>query len=174
MAVLKRGVTFDDPAGAIAPHGAADHIAALVGSALYAGFVPVGAGTVGSLWVPVLYFLVAPNVFHGILWIGTPLVFLAGVWAAWRCERFWGPDPGRVVIDEVAGMLVTLVALPMSPAVVGMGFLLFRLFDILKPQPARWADGIHSGWGVMLDDVFAGLYANLCLQVLVRLAPNLF
>ena len=76
----------------------------------------------------------------------------AGVWASDVVERFWGQtDPGRVVIDEVAGQLVTLIFHPANPATLAAGFFFFRLFDVLKPFPARRFEALHGGRGIMAD-----------------------
>jgi len=133
------------------------------------GYSPVASGTAGSvvglaLWAalgglgPAAYAAACAGV------IGL------GIWAAGRAEEIFGRhDDGRITIDEVAGMLVSLASLPWRPEVAGVGFLLFRLFDIWKPFPARNAERLPGGLGVMADDLVAGLYANLGGQVLWRL-----
>ena len=174
MGILKKGITA--PIGDEAhsePQGFMDRLAMLVSSGIGVGYVPVAAGTFGSLWGPLLYHVLPDCVFSLVLLYGTPVVALLGVLSASRCERFWGHDPGRVVVDEVAGMMVTLLFLPLNAAVVWTGFLLFRLFDIFKPQPVGIAERLPRGWGVMADDIVAGVYANLILQVLVRTVPML-
>ena len=78
-------------------------------------------------------------------------------------------DPGLVVIDEIAGMLVTMIAAPAAPMIMILGFILFRIFDILKPFPIRLIDQrIHGGLGIMLDDIVAGLYSLIILQLAIR------
>jgi len=174
MGILKKGITAPIGDEALSePQGLIDRLAMLLSSGLGVGYVPAGAGTVGSLWGPVLYHLLPECTFSLVLLYGTPVVTLLGVFAATRCERFWGHDPGRVVIDEVAGMMVALLFLPLNAAVVWTGFLLFRVFDIFKPQPVGIAEKLPRGWGVMMDDIVAGVYANLILQVLVRTVPVL-
>lgn len=88
-----------------------------------------------------------------------------GIWAAGiYCDRSGENDPQRIVVDEIAGQWLTLAAAAMTLGDFALGFILFRLFDILKPWPANWADrSLHGGWGVVLDDVAAGGYAALCL-----------
>jgi len=96
-------------------------------------------------------------------------VVVVGTWAADRAQAiFQRHDDGRITIDEVAGMLVSLAFLPARPEVVIVAFLLFRLFDIWKPQPARAAESLPGGVGVMADDLVAGVYANLAGQLLWR------
>jgi len=93
-------------------------------------------------------------------------VMAAGVWAGARAERVLGrKDPGVVVIDEVAGMMLSVLLLPRTPAVLASAFLLFRVFDVWKPFPAYQSQALPGGWGVMADDVIAGLYALLVLLV---------
>jgi phosphatidylglycerophosphatase A len=84
-------------------------------------------------------------------------------------ERRWGKDNFRIVIDEVVGMLCTLLFVPLRWPFILTGLVLFRFFDIAKPLYIRNMEDLKGGWGVMMDDVLAGLYSNLLLQVLVRL-----
>lgn len=131
----------------------------------YVGFFPVAPGTAGSLVALILYAVVR--------WVGHPVfegtviaaVFAIGVWSATRAEQVLGvEDPGPVVIDEVLGMLITLAWLPLSLTGVIVGFLLFRIFDVVKPFPARRLEDAPAGWGIMLDDAMAGVYAHLLLR----------
>ena len=105
------------------------------------------------------------------------LVLLAvtavGVAAASRAEAACGRrDPGLIVIDETAGMLLTLAAVPVGLGGAVVGFLVFRLFDVVKPFPARRAERLPGGWGVMADDLVAGLYAQALLRLLLWLAGS--
>jgi phosphatidylglycerophosphatase A len=99
------------------------------------------------------------------------IVLLVGVWASSKAEVIHGKDPGIVVIDEVAGMIVTVLALSnsggdrVSWTALIFGFFIFRAMDILKPWPVRKLESLPRGWGVMLDDVLAGVYANVLLRV---------
>jgi phosphatidylglycerophosphatase A len=95
-------------------------------------------------------------------------VLLLGTWAAERAERLiGGKDPGAIVVDEVAGMTISVLLVPRTIAALAVAFLLFRVFDIVKPFPARQSQRIRGGVGVMIDDVIAGLYA-LALMALLR------
>ena len=88
------------------------------------------------------------------------LVVIVGTWAAHRAERvIGGKDPGAIVIDEVAGMTLSVVAFPLTTEVLAAGLALFRVFDVVKPPPARESQRIRGGVGVMIDDLIAGLYA---------------
>jgi phosphatidylglycerophosphatase A len=88
-------------------------------------------------------------------------------------ERSFGEDPSIVVIDEIVGMWISLLFLPRSIATVLAAFLFFRAFDIIKPPPARQLERLKGGWGVMLDDAAAGVYANVAVQLLCFLFPQL-
>lgn len=101
------------------------------------------------------------------------VLFVAGALAAAKIEQ-WSKveDNPIIVIDEVVGMLVTLLVVEKTVKWLAIGFILFRLFDIIKPFPARAAESIPGGWGVMMDDVVAGVYALICLQGLYFLFSN--
>ncbi len=148
-------------------HGIAIWIATGLGS----GYSPIAPGTAGSV-VGVLL-AVAVHKFQ-FQWPVVPLAVLAGlllaigVWSAAIAEKFFGRvDPGQVVIDEVAGQVITLLFAPKFtwPWLLA-GFLLFRIFDIIKPFPARQAEQLHGGWGIMMDDVIAGFYSLISLMLL--------
>jgi phosphatidylglycerophosphatase A len=133
------------------------------------GYSPVASGTVGSLVGLGLWWAVGAANTASYAAACVAVIGL-GIWAAGQAERIFGRhDDGRITIDEVAGMLLSLATLPFRPEVAGVGFLLFRLFDIWKPFPARAAERLPGGLGVMADDLVAGLYANLGGQVLWRL-----
>jgi len=147
----------------------ADRIAAVIASTGFSGFSPIAPGTVGSAiavillwWIPVP----PPALAAAIL----VLLFFIGVWSATRAETLWGHDAGRINIDEVAGMIIAVLFVPRTIWVYSAAFILFRLFDIVKPYPANVSQRLARGWGVMVDDVFAGIYANLLLQVMLRLS----
>lgn len=134
------------------------------------GYLPWVPGTWGSLAAFPLYFL--------LVYLGDWRIYLAaiifitaiGVWAATRAERQSNiVDPSFVVIDEVAGQLVTLFLIPFSWKAAFAGFVLFRLLDIFKPFPARRFERLPGGWGVMADDVMAGIYGNLLLRLAILL-----
>ena len=97
----------------------------------------------------------------------TILITFLGIWLGDRVEPFWGKDSYRVVIDEVAGMLVTMIWIPHNAWLLFVGFILFRFFDMVKPLGIRKLENLPGGTGVMLDDVLAGVYGNIILQVAV-------
>jgi phosphatidylglycerophosphatase A len=125
------------------------------------GLIPAAPGTWGSLAaLPFAWAIV--NLWGALgLAIAVSLIFTTGCWAAGAVAREGGiADPGAVVVDEVAGQWLVLLAAPFDPAAWALAFLLFRLFDIWKPWPVRWADRrVKGGFGIMLDDVLAAVYA---------------
>jgi phosphatidylglycerophosphatase A len=137
-------------------------------SALYSGYSPVASGTVGSLVGLILYF-VPRFESNYVLLPACVIIFLLGGFAAAKMEMFYGHDPSTVTIDEVLGMWVSLLFLPKSLLLAIGAFIIFRLLDVMKPWPARFFDRKHGGWNIMLDDVVAGIYTNLVLQLVVRI-----
>jgi len=138
----------------------------------YLGYVPVAPGTFGSAAGLV--------VFAAVRWSGSPalelaviiLLFAVGVWSANAAERhFGGVDPAPVILDEVVGMLITLAFLPVNITGAVVGFLLFRLFDVVKPWPANRLEAVHGGLGVMADDAMAGVYGNVAMRLLAVVLP---
>lgn len=137
------------------------------------GAVPKAPGTFGTLAACVLYvYLLAHlSVSHYLL----VLLFasLAGVYICGKAARDIGVhDHGGIVWDEFVGMWITLLWVPAGWPWLVLGFVLFRLFDILKPWPINWLDQqVHGGWGIMLDDIVAGIMALACLQAVAAIIP---
>jgi phosphatidylglycerophosphatase A len=147
----------------------ADRLAFLIATWFGAGLVPLAPGTVGSLAALPIYVVLQP--------IGLDAVALAallatgvGIWAADRVAKARGlHDPQIVVVDEVAGQLITLLGARPDWRWIACGFVLFRLLDVWKPWPARQAERIHpAGWAIVLDDVFAGAWGALILLAAQR------
>ncbi len=140
------------------------------------GFAPVASGTVATLATVPLYLALVSLPPQGarlpIYLAATILIAVLGAVAAGVVERRLGThDPSEVVIDEVAGFLVTMLLVPPGAFTLAVGFLAFRAFDIFKPWPAGRAERIPGGWGIMADDLICGLYANLVLQAAMRILP---
>ncbi len=138
-----------------------------IATGLGSGYAPVAPGSVGSLLGLLLFW---PMRTWPATWQAGACVvlFVLGSLAASRVSKRVGcEDPGIVVVDEVVGMWVTLLLVPVSIWSAAFGFFLFRAADVVKPYPARDLEQLHGGLGIMADDVAAGLYANLVLQVLV-------
>ncbi len=157
-------------------------------SGLGMGYMPVASGTFGSA-AAIAISLLAWGVFSAlgwnpvglnVVWVALALLASAGcvAWGRWACayyaDRCRKPgDPGHVVLDEFAGQWVALLGLPMvawkqALAVLAVQFFLFRFFDVLKAPPARQLERLPHGWGILLDDVAAGVCANIVGQVVFR------
>lgn len=143
------------------------HPSALLATWFGVGLLPRAPGTWGSLAALPLAWLVHQYTGIGGMLAATIILFLVGWWASTDLLRAGGAqDPGHIVIDEVAGQFLTIAAVASDPVKLAVGFVLFRLFDIVKPWPVSWADRrIKGGLGVMLDDVLAGGYALGILSV---------
>jgi phosphatidylglycerophosphatase A len=150
-------------------------LAVFLATAGYSGYFPIAPGTVGSA--------VGLLVYGALSWVHSPVVpavevlvilvlFAVGVWAATTAERYFGGiDPGPIVLDEVVGMLITLAFIPVGLSGALIGFVLFRIFDVIKPFPARRLEALHGGLGVMADDAMAAIYANLSLRLVMAIFP---
>lgn len=140
----------------------------LISTVFGIGCVGKGGGTLASLvcclaWYECFYKEI--NLFAVL--IITIVIFLLGIWSAGKVESEWGIDSSKVVIDEVAGMCMSLLFIPVTLLNVFIGLLLFRFFDIAKPLFIRKMEKLPGGWGVMMDDLLAGIYANILLQIIV-------
>jgi len=150
-------------------------LAIFIATAGYTGYAPIAPGTVGSI--------VGLAVYAAVRWVGSPVAEIGailltlglGVWSGHVAERFFGGiDPGPVVIDEVLGMLVTLAFIPVGWPAALAGFVVFRVFDVIKPFPAGRLEALPGGWGVMFDDAMAAIYSNLLLRLIIWTAPAWF
>ena len=144
-----------------------------IATCAYVGYAPFAPGTFGSAVGLLIYYLVRRQA-SSTIELGTIAVILAiGLWAATEAEHhFGGIDPRPVVIDEVIGMLLTLALHPVNILGAITGFLIFRVLDVVKPWPARRLELLPGGFGVVLDDVMAGVYSNLLVWGLIRLMPS--
>ena len=147
-------------------------IAFFIWTAGFAGLVPVAPGTAGSVVGLVLLILVRAAKNDWIEALVLVVVVVVGTWSASVAERHYRrEDPGEVVVDEVAGMMLTLLWLPSGWIPFLIGCLAFRFFDIVKPFPARLAERMPGGWGVMADDLVAGLYGYASVWTALWLLP---
>jgi phosphatidylglycerophosphatase A len=150
---------------------AIDFAARTIATAFGSGYSPLAPGTAGSAVGLLLFWPLA-----GLGWswqlaacVG---VLIVGIPAATRVATLSGrKDPGLVVVDEVVGQWITLLGMPFTAPVVLVGFLLFRIMDVVKPWPARALEGLPGGWGIIADDVAAGIYAHLLLRVFLLVWP---
>ena len=160
----------------------------ILGSGFFVGFIPIASGTFGSLLGLALYLTPRVSEFYYLILL-LILVFIVGIFCAEKMRGRYGEDPPQVIIDEIAGQLFTYLVgsivfelffpfKSFDPAtafdtkvVFGIiGFFAFRFFDIVKLEPAKYFDNKDSGWGIMMDDIAAGLYAGIISAVLTHLA----
>ena len=145
--------------------------ALVIATACGVGYVPVASGTFGSAAGLLLWAFIPPAFTPQLVTIA--VLFALGSWTGTVAERHFGRiDPGEVVIDEVMGMLITFFLIPVSWMGMLAGFLLFRVFDVIKPYPAQNLERLPGGLGMMADDAMAAVYANLLLHAAYILAPT--
>lgn len=139
----------------------------LISTCLGIGYIGKGAGTVAAIATCLVWYLAWAGGFPPLypsLTI-TLAITVIGIWSSDIVEKIWGEDPAKVVIDEAAGMCISLLFLPVNWKYVIAALILFRVFDIGKPLYIRKMEKFSGGWGIMLDDVLAGVYANILLQI---------
>lgn len=125
-------------------------------------------GTCGSLLTFILVWLFVPQSFYLLGGI-TIVVFFVSLWSGTGAEKVFGKDNRKIVIDEGCGMLVSFLFLPKRFFLYILAFVIFRALDIIKPPPAKDCEKLEGGLGITLDDVVAGIYTNLIMQVLIIL-----
>jgi len=131
------------------------------------GYIGRGSGTAAALVAAVLWYFSNLGVYLFAALVVSVLVILVGTWSSFKVEPAWGHDSNRIVIDEVAGMLISLIGVPVNWIYALIAFVLFRFFDIAKPLLIKRTEKLNGGWGVMMDDVLAGIYANVIVQAIV-------
>jgi phosphatidylglycerophosphatase A len=140
-------------------------IAYTIATGFGSGYSPLIPGTAGS-FIALIIFVLVP--LDNASWLIICLiVFFTGVWAAKIVEKEHGKDPGLVVIDEFVGQWISLLFLPRIFLVFIAAFIIFRILDILKPFPANDSQKLAHGWGIMIDDVIAGIYTNVIIQLIL-------
>lgn len=152
----------------------------IVGTGFGAGYWPWGPGTAGAAVATVMWWLLnlAISSYDEVILATAMLCFIFTVVSIApinRLEKHWGEDPSKVVVDEMVGVWITLLAVPESREwyYILAAFVLFRFMDITKPLGCRWLDrNIHGGWGVMLDDILAGAYGAVALYLIAKGSPT--
>lgn len=142
------------------------------------GFLPGMPGTWGSIAAFGLYLLIPEGAFLGNGLLYSLPVFIAfcliSVYLSTKAEKRLGHDSGHIVIDEVCGYFLSVMFLPQTWLIGIYAFVLFRVFDIAKPFPANRSQNLPRGWGVVIDDLIAGIYANILLQIIIKIYPKFF
>ncbi|MBS1562809.1 MAG: phosphatidylglycerophosphatase A [Bacteroidetes bacterium] len=133
------------------------------------GYIGKGAGSVAAAAYCILWTLTPLSTIPLLACLVLVLVTGLGVLSAHAVEKVWGHDSSRVVIDEVAGMMIALLFVPVQIKYTVTAFVLFRFFDIVKPLGVRKAEALPGGWGVMADDVLAGVYAQVLMRLIIAL-----
>ena len=138
----------------------------------YIGYVPIAPGTFGSAAGLAVFYAVRSSGSSTVEVATILALFAIGVWSGTVAEHhFGGTDPGPIVLDEVVGMLITLAFIPVNLTGAIVGFLLFRVLDIVKPWPSAQSESLPGGLGVMADDGMAAIYGNLLMWGLIAITP---
>ena len=143
-----------------------DRLAKLTATGMYSGYSPLVPGTVGTIPAWLIAFLLIRGD-PSILAVVAAAVFIVSVWSAGKAEQMLGHDSKKIVIDEWAGMFLALLFVPYSFGNYLIAFFAFRAFDVIKLPPAARAEKLPGGWGVTMDDVVAGIQANVMTQVVL-------
>lgn len=142
----------------------------LISTSLGIGYINngKGAGTVAAVACSFCWYFAWRNGYQPVpALIITVLITFIGVWSSGIVAGIWGKDPAKVVIDEVAGMCISLLFIPVSVKYVLPALILFRFFDMVKPLYIKKVEKFPGGWGIMFDDVLAGIYANILMQAVL-------
>lgn len=144
----------------------------LLGSGFYTGYVPVASGTFGSLAGLIIYYI--PGFENPVILIPAIIVFsLYGIYVGTEFEKVYGKDPAECTIDEVVGMWISLLFVPKILWVSALVFLIWRLFDIVKPFPARRLEKLEGGLGIMIDDIVSSIYVLLLVHLFILIYGSL-
>ena len=146
--------------------------ARIIATGLISGYSPIAPGTAGSLVGVALYLIPGMDGIF-VLPFATAVLFFVGVYFSAQLEQLLGDDPQIIVVDEIVGVWISLILLPKTIWIVIIAFFLFRVYDTVKPPPARNVERLGGGWGIMLDDVVAGVFTNLTVQLIMLIFPNL-
>lgn len=151
------------------------HLIRFISTGVYSGYFPIVSGTIGTIpaWF-IAWFLLGHDT--NLLLAAAVITTALSVWSSSKAEPLLGHDSKKIVIDEWAGMFISLLFLPYRLDVYIGAFILFRFYDVIKPFPAGYCESLPRGWGVTFDDVFAGVYANLTcwLSILALRQMNWF
>jgi phosphatidylglycerophosphatase A len=137
-----------------------------LGSGFFTGYIPYASGTFGSFAALLIYYI--PGFSNPAVMIPAIIAFsIYGIFLGAKFEQLYGKDPAECTIDEVVGMWITLLFVPKTIIISLSGFLIWRILDIIKPFPARQAEKLNGGLGIMLDDIIAGFYSLIILHLIL-------
>ncbi len=142
------------------------HLVKLIATGLYSGYMKPFSGTWGTIpaWL-IGYFIIKGDPVAGV--IVALVTTLISIWSANEAEKQFGHDAKIIVIDEWAGMFITFLFIPFTLTNYIIAFIAFRVFDVIKIPPARQLEKLPGGWGITMDDVVAGIQANIFIQLLI-------
>jgi phosphatidylglycerophosphatase A len=147
-----------------------DFLTKTIASVFFIGYLPLVPGTFGSMAGVGLFYLIK-DAGKPIYLLSVICVIILGLLTSGRLEKLLNKkDPSCIVIDEVMGMLIALSFMPPDLKIIILGFVIFRILDTLKPYPAERLQHMHGAFGIMGDDLVAGIYTNIVLQVILKLA----
>ncbi len=138
----------------------------LIGSGIYSGYFPFASGTVGSI-VALAIYLIPGFENPALLLFFISFFLVVGIFIGNKFEEVYGKDPKQCTIDEFVGTWISLLFLPKKALFIAIAFIIWRVMDILKPFPARQVEKMKGGLGIMLDDVIAGIYSFLIVQMFI-------
>ncbi|HPW24475.1 MAG TPA: phosphatidylglycerophosphatase A [Candidatus Syntrophosphaera thermopropionivorans] len=142
------------------------------------GFIPYAPGTYGSIVAAAIYLLLPQMLFSGKGWLwytGFLVILIAlAVWLSSKAEKKLGPDAPQIVIDEVCGFFLSVLLLPKSFLMAVYALVIFRALDIAKPFPIKISQKLPRGWGIVIDDLIAGVYTNILIHFIKLIAPKFF
>ena len=137
-----------------------------LGSGLYTGYIPFASGTFGSIAGLLFYYI--PGFENPLIIIPAIIIFGAyGIYVGSKFEKIYGKDPAECTIDEVVGMWISLLFLPKEIWISVVVFFIWRIFDIIKPFPARRLESLKGGLGIMIDDIISSLYVLLIVHLFI-------
>lgn len=140
----------------------------MIGSGFYTGYIPLAPGTFGSLAALIFYLIPGFETLYIIL----PTIFLGallGIYLGTKFEKVYGKDPSQFTFDEFIGMWISLLLIPKSPLYILWVFIIWRIFDIIKPFPARKFEQLQGGLGIMADDIISGIYTLIIVQIVINI-----
>jgi phosphatidylglycerophosphatase A len=145
-----------------------NHFEKLIGSGFYTGYIPFASGTWGSLAALIIYYI--PGFEKPVIILPAIVLFtILGVIIGNKFDVIYGKDPSECTIDEVVGMWISLLFLPKTILISLGAFISWRIFDIIKPSPARQLESLNGGIGIMIDDIVAGIYSLLFVTLIIHI-----
>lgn len=145
----------------------------IIGSGLFTGYFPYASGTAGSFAAVLIYLI--PGFENPTIMLFFISFFTAiGIPVGTKFEKIYGKDPAQCTIDEFVGTWISLLFVPKKAIFILIAFIIWRIFDIIKPFPARQIENIKGGIGIMFDDIVSGLYALIIIHIIINLISRMY